>query len=402
MRITYSTAQTPFGRQETFILTEITTAIKLGAKIVIIPRNPSREIFHDQAKSLVEHTLHLPLINCNILLVFIKELVTTPRTWKILWCIFTHSRSFKILIKNLAILPKAVFIAQQLNKSDVKHIHAHWASTTATMAWAVSELTGIPWSFTLHRWDIAENNMLRLKVEKACFARCIAEDGRNEVLEIIGKDLGQKVRVLHLGVPIPEEKAGRRIDEHLFTIACPATFVPIKGHKYLVEACAKLVKRGITEFQVLLFGDGPLEDEIRGEIRRLGLQEFIKLLGRLPHEQLIQWYSTGSVDAVVLTSVETEIGEKEGIPVALMEAMAWGIPVVTTETGGTHELAGGGAALIVPQRDSGRLTEAIESLIKDQELAGRLAEAGQRRVSEQFNIVENTKTLLKWIEECSS
>lgn len=402
MKIAYITAQTPFGRQETFILTEIAAAIKLGAKIVIIPRNPSREVFHDQAKPLVEHTLHLPLINRNILLVFIKKLVTKPRIWKIFWCIFTHSRSFKILAKNLAVLPKATFIAPQLIKSNVKHIHAHWASTTATMAWVISELSGIPWSFTLHRWDIDENNMLRLKVEHASFARCISEDGRKKVLEIVGEKYCDKVKILHLGVPISDEKAAsRRVDKkHPFTIACPANFVRVKGHKYLVEACAELVKRKL-EFQSLLIGDGPLEKEIRDQIKQLGLEHIVKLTGRLPHERLMQLYSDGAVDTVVLPSIETEEGEKEGIPVALMEAMAWRIPVITTDTGGTHELVRDGAGIVVPQRDSVRLADAIQRLIENRELAKQVAEVGQQRVCEQFNILKNTKTLLEWIQENS-
>lgn len=400
MKIAYITAQAPFGPQETFVFAEINAVLELGADLVIIPRNPPRDIFHDRAKPLVRYTLRFPLIDYKILLAFIKELVSISRIWRIAWRVFIQSRSLGIALKNFAVLPKAAFIAKRLIQSDVRHIHAHWASTTATMAWAVSEMTGISWSFTLHRWDIAENNLLRLKVEHASFARCIAEDGRREVLGIVGKDLEHKVRVLHLGVPISEEKAIRHENrEQPFTIACPANLVYKKGHRYLILACAELIKRRVPRFQVLIIGDGPLDKEIRNQVKQLNLEETIKLIGRLPHEQLMQLYYNGAIDTVVLPSIETERGEREGIPVALMEAMAIGIPVITTNTGGTDELVGNGAGLVVPQRNPERLADAIEYLMRNEDLSKRLAEVGRQRVRDQFDLFENTKTLLDWIKE---
>jgi colanic acid/amylovoran biosynthesis glycosyltransferase len=149
----------------------------------------------------LDRAVWLPLFSGQIFLAFLKTAVMKPHLWKVLTDILRHSRTPRILIKNLAVVPKAVFIADLLRQAKVRHIHAHWGSTTATMAWIASELTVIPWSMTLHRWDIAENNMLKLKVERSAFVQCISEDGRREVLRIVGEKCGQQSEGVAYGSP---------------------------------------------------------------------------------------------------------------------------------------------------------------------------------------------------------
>ncbi|GEA16570.1 colanic acid biosynthesis glycosyltransferase WcaL [Moorella sp. E308F] len=399
MKIAYITAHAPFGRGETFVLEEMLAMAELGVELVIVPRNPPKEVFHDLARQLLDRAIWLPLFNWRIFLSFLKTVALNPRLWRILGRILRHSRTLKILVKNLAVVPKAVFIAGLLRQARVEHIHAHWGSTTATMAWIASELTGIPWSVTLHRWDIAENNLLRFKVERAAFVRCISEDGRREVLCIVGETYQDKVKVLHMGVRLPDTLLPQfhpsRPD---FVFACPANLVPVKGHRFLIEACALLLETGIRDFRCLFIGDGPLEAEIRQQIAQLGLEEVVSLVGRLPHGELLRMYERGEVDAVVLPSIVTGDDEREGIPVALMEAMAYGIPVVSTNTGGIPELLSDGAGIIVRDKDARQLAGAVERLIKDEKLAREIGEKGRRKVDEEFNLHKNVKLLLQKIK----
>lgn len=396
MKVVYITAHTPYGRGETFVLEEMLAMVELGVDLVIIPRNPPKEIFHKKVQRLLDNTLWLPLLNTEIVLTFLKEFFLRPRIWQVVWSMLRHSRSPKILIKNLAVLPKSVFVAKRLVREKVEHIHAHWGSTTSTMAWIVSELTGIPWSMTLHRWDIAENNMLRLKVERAAFVRCISQDGHREVLQIVGDGYSDKVKVLYMGVRMPDSSFLQPLSQRShFVVACPANLVPKKGHKFLIEACKLLREKGIHNFHCLIIGDGPLEAEIRQQIVELGLEAFVKLVGRLPHEELLEMYRKGEVDTVVLPSIVTEDGEKEGIPVALMEAMAYGIPVISTETGGISELIGDDAGIVVKEKDAQQLADALERLIRDSKLRMEIGEKGYQKVCEEFNLKKNTEALLK-------
>lgn len=178
--------------------------------------------------------------------------------------------------------------------------------------------------------------------------------------------------------------------------------LPVKGHRFLVEACGLLLKRDVPRFQCSMLGDGPLETTLRQQIERLGLQDIVKVPGRVSHDELLGSYARGEVDIVVLPSIATSDGHEEGIPVSLMEAMAWGIPVVSTSTGGIHELVGDGAGLVVPERDPVGLADAVETLMLNGQHASQLSEAGRRRVEQGFDVKHNAARLLEWMELASA
>jgi glycosyltransferase involved in cell wall biosynthesis len=394
MNVMYITAKAPYGSGETFLLTEMHAMLQAGAFLTIIPRNPPKQVFHDAAKGLLEKTVWLPLINPGILSAFFQVCLRNKTVWKIVRSIFRHSRTLNISIKNLSVLPKAVYIYHKFKTEQFEHIHAHWGSTTATMAWAISELTGIPWSMTLHRWDIDENNMLQWKVERASFVRCISENGKQKLFQILGGRHREKIKVLHMGVRIPQRAPVQRDRSKTFTIACPANLLPKKGHQYLVEACAIVREKSGGAFQCLIIGDGPLEGEIRHQVAQNNLQDVVKLAGRLPHNEIMSMYEKGQIHAVVLPSIVTGEGEKEGIPVALMEAMAYGIPVISTHTGGISELLSGGAGLLVKEKDAAALADAIMVLKTDVERYQELCVKGYEKICSDFDVGTVVQRLL--------
>jgi len=394
-KIAYVTARTPFGAGETFVLEEMLALDKLGIHLTIVPRNPPPDIFHKEAQALIEKAVWLPLVNMRMIGSFAFSLLTKAGLRRLLASFLHHSRTWRILAKNLAVLPKAAHVARILEEKGVERIHAHWGSTTATMAWAMSVLTDIPWSVTLHRWDIGENNMLKAKVEHAAFVRCISEDGKQELLAIVGAANQDKVKVLHMGVCVPDTFPGwSRCTRSKFVIACPANLRPVKGHRFLIEACALLKEKNVGHIRCLIIGDGPLETEIRQQVAQLGLADIVELVGRLPHEALMQMYEKGQVDAVVLPSIVTEDGEREGIPVSLMEAMAYGVPVISTKTGGIPELVKDGTGMLVEPESAEALSGAIEKLMHDESLQRELGERGHAQVRTEFNVERIAEALL--------
>ena len=430
MKIAYITAQTPWGRGETFILEEMLEVKRQGIDLLIIPRNPPKEIFHKESEGLLEDSLWLPLINFKMVINFLKVLFTTVSLWKILenrnfkgatdghrkntekdvsvkfseilwlilWVLIKHSRNPWIFIKNLIVFPKGVFIANIIQKEKIQHIHAHWGSTTATMAYVISQITGIPWSFTLHRWDIKENNMLKEKVKSAGFVRCISEHGKNELFEIIGNEYKEKIQVVHMGVKIPSGVSEFRKDKKNFTIVTPANLLGVKGHKYLIDACSILVKQDIKNFECIFYGAGPLKTELENLVKEKKLTDYIKMPGAIPHEKLIEMYKNQDIDAVVLPSITTSDGEHEGIPVSLMEAMAYKIPVISTDTGGIPELLSNDAGIIVEEKSPEQLVKAILKVMKEENFKNALTENGFQKVKEKFDIQKNVKTLLELIQ----
>lgn len=400
MKIVYITAKIPWGGGETFVLEEMLELKRQGINLLIIPRNPPKEIFHKDTKGLLKNAFWLPLINLKIIFVFLYSFLIKKSLWKILSVFLKESRNYRIFIKNLAVFPKAVFIAKIIEKAEIQHIHAHWGSTTSTMAFIVSQITGIPWSFTLHRWDIAENNLLKEKLKSTKFARIISEHGKNELLGIIGKSYEDKIKVLYMGVKIPEiiPILNRKQNFSEFKIAVPANLVEKKGHKYLIEAFSSLLKEGVRNFQCFFYGEGSLRNQLENLINERGLKDYIKMPGIFPHEELIKMYENKDIDLVVLPSIITEKGELEGIPVALMEAMAYCIPVISTNTGGIPELLSNGVGIMVEEKNSQQLALAIKKLIENENIRKKIGRQGYKRVCKEFNIQKNIEKLLELFE----
>lgn len=394
MKVIYITAHTPYGKGETFIMDEMLALKQSGIKIIIIPRNPPRNVFNKKAKNILSNTIWLPLVNLRMVIYLFYSFLKNKRLRQICFKIIKHSRNFFILIKNLLIMPKANFIAQWIKNSNVDHIHAHWGSTTSTMSYVISELTKIPWSFTLHRWDISEDNILKLKCSSAKFTRCISQDGKFEVIKLIGSQLKDKIQTIYMGVQIPKIGVVSRKRNSKFTIICPANLRRKKGHYHLIEACKIILDEEIKTFHCLIIGDGPLKTVISDQIRKLNLFHYIKMLDRIPHEDLMHMYERGDIDTVILPSIIDEKGEREGIPVALMEAMSYGIPVISTNTGGIPELISEDAGILVEQKNPYALAQAIKLLMHNPKIAKKIGSRGYYVVKKRFNLKKLTHELI--------
>ena len=108
------------------------------------------------------------------------------------------------------------------------------------MAMVASELSGVPWSFTAHRGDIVQNNLLALKVENASFVRYISQSGAQMAAALGAPNASGKTAVIHMGVRLPGRTRGYDEAPRTPTILCPAKLTPVKGHRYLLEAMAIL------------------------------------------------------------------------------------------------------------------------------------------------------------------
>ncbi|MFH0855450.1 MAG: glycosyltransferase family 4 protein [Candidatus Omnitrophota bacterium] len=180
------------------------------------------------------------------------------------------------------------------------------------------------------------------------------------------------------------KKGGSGVSKKIFTIITPANLLPIKGHCYMIEACG-ILKHKSLRIRYLIAGTGPLESELKTIVTKYGLLDCIEFKGCLPHEQIIDMYQKGDIDSVVLPSVVLRAGEHEGIPVALMEAMANGIPVISTKTGSISELVGYNEGILVNPSSAEELANAIETLINDTVYYNKLSISGRDKIIRDFN-----------------
>ena len=141
-------------------MSEIVECIRQGHELVLIPRSVDEPIVHREAEGLEKISLAAPLLSGKILGAALLELLCHPlRVLRALGPL-ANPRYFSRLGRNLLVFPKGLWIGRVARQSRAEHIHGHFATTTATMAMVAAEVSGIPWSFTAHRGDIGDNNLL--------------------------------------------------------------------------------------------------------------------------------------------------------------------------------------------------------------------------------------------------
>jgi glycosyltransferase involved in cell wall biosynthesis len=164
-----------------------------------------------------------------------------------------------------------------------------------------------------------------------------------------------------------------------------------KGFANLIRACALLVDRG-KSFRCEIFGDGPLENQLRAQIEVLGLQEFVQLPGPKPQHELRARLADASV--FVLPSVPEPEGGMDNLPTVIMEAMATGLPVVSTRIGGIPEMViDNQTGFLVQSEDAVALAGTIEEVTNDRSLGRKLGQAGYERAQKLFSIEKNVREL---------
>lgn len=388
MTIAYITAQTPYGRGEQFILPEIIELVNNNNKVLVIPIRPDKKLGDGfEPKQVSSYTIRIPLFNFYVLLISLFLFFKYPiKTLRILLNIFLHSGSISKIIKNLVVLPKGLVTGDIVKKKKIEHIHAHWASTPATVAYIASNISNIPWSLTCHRWDITENNMIKEKVRSCKFVRVINRRGFNEIINIVGDKYKSKCHIIHVGINIKTSNLYKKINycRESFIIATPANLIEVKGHKYLIEAIKQLNKEKYN-VTCKFYGDGVLKEQLQEMIEKEKLQNRVLIEGQINHDELMKLYEDKKIDCVVLPSITTESGEKEGIPVSLMEAMSYKVSVISTNTGGIPELLANDAGIIVEQKNSEQLKDAIKLLINNHNLKKKTSDIGFNKVCSEFN-----------------
>lgn len=388
LRLLYVTARAPLGRDETFVMEELRALLRRGHFVRIVPLLPRGGRVHGLSRDLLPATDCCSPWSRAVLGAAWREFAAAP--WRCLGALaLLLTWQPRNLLANLFVYPKALWLARRARELEIEHIHAHWATTTSAMAMAAARVAGLPWSFTAHGYDLHRNDLFARKVRHAEFARVICRDGerlarQNCAARPLTPTLSpRKIVRVPMGVVVPATVGVGR-PTATPRLLCPARMVTLKGHRTLLRAFAKVTPPA----ELWLAGDGLEREAIEYEIRALGLDDKVRVLGYLRNEHLLELYRRRVVDAVILAST------REGIPVALMEAMAAGVPAIATGVGGIPELLWGGAGMLVPPGDAPALTWAIEELLRDPALRARLGATGRARIARRFSI-DRTAQLLE-------
>jgi len=385
---------------ETFILREILQLQKLGVRIEIFSLlNPSsRNIVHPEAAELVSKTHYSPwLLSLQLWHAHFFYLTRCPIRYLRLFLrlVAGSARQPVLLVKTIAIFPKCVFFARIAQKAGIQHIHATFASHTATCAMVMAELMQIHYSVTAAAYDLfVETPLLKKLLSHAQFVRTISNFNVRLIQERYGEYIASKTYLVRRGIdmhrfrPTPFHS---QIDDRNFAILCVATFEHKKGHQFLLKAISILRKQD-RNIKCVLIGNGPLRNQITDQIEHLKIQDAVIMVGTKTQEEVLEWLKKS--DCFVLPSIIGPGGRKEGIPNVLIEALSCGLPVVATNISGIPEIIKDReSGLLVLPEDVDALVAAISYIQDHPLLAQKLGMAGREIVKRDFNIEENAKKL---------
>ncbi len=288
---------------------------------------------------------------------------------------------------------QAVYVGLRLQERGIHHVHAHFAGMAARTAFWIARFFPITFSFTGHANDIfapRDFEIGLIKLIQTARAVITETDYAEKFLRERFPECADRIYRIHNGLNLAEFRRATFPSDPPLIVAI-GRLIAKKGFASLIRACALLVERG-RSFGCEIFGGGPLESELREQIAKLGLQERIQLPGAKPQHEIRQRLADASV--FVMPSVPEADGGMDNLPTVIMEAMATGLPVVSTKIGGIPEMVvENETGFLVRPEDAVALAGAIEKVTNDRSLGQRLGQAGYERAQRLFSIENNVKEL---------
>jgi colanic acid/amylovoran biosynthesis glycosyltransferase len=300
-------------------------------------------------------------------------------------------------------LGEALLVGRWMRTRSLSHLHVHFGGPVATVGMLAALAWKIPWSLTLHGPDEffdQEAFYLRRKIESASFVICISDFCRSQVLRIAPDLDDSRLVVVRLGVDclalrLPEPGFAAATNQRSpLRLVCTGRMVAAKGHRILLEALARLATEGV-DYSCTLIGDGPERRSLESLCKRLGIEGRVRFPGAMAHRQTLS--EVAQADAFVLASFA------EGLPVALMEAMALGIPCVSTMVAAIPELIEDRKnGLLVPAANPEALRIALGQLATDVEFRLKLGQKARATVEDRYNLATNLDVLAQtWTRKLS-
>lgn len=398
MKVAYIMSRFPH-LPETFILREMEALSDLGYEVALYPLITQRQtVVHAAARKWQLGARRVPFISPAVLAENARRAVQDLPGFVALFgrTAWELRDNPKMLVRSLALIPKAVAMARDMHREGVQHIHAHYATHPAFVAWLIHRLTGISYSVTAHAHDIfVQQDMLTAKLQAAAFVVAISEFNREFLAEKLGAWVRAKTHLVRCGVDaahylphtLPRDRSER------FEIVSVGSLQPYKGQTYLIEACRLLRAAGMN-FRCHIVGSGELRPQLQRQIAAAGLDKYVRLTGALPQRKVARMLS--GAHCYVQPSIVTPSGKMEGIPVALMEALACALPVVATSISGVPELVRHGeTGCVTPPANARALADAIRAVHADPAAARRRGLAGRNLVLQTFDLRTNVAQLAK-------
>jgi len=385
---------------ETFILNEILELQRAGADVTVFSLNrPDDGVFHRGLTELKRPVIYMTGRKPADWLSYLRE------NWSVLssneqrlWAEFQY-----LLLAERPdtwnILSTGIDLAIRARQHGIQRLHAHFATIAAYVSRAAHALSGLPYSVTCHAKDIYREGVTGARftslLAKAQFVVTVCEANRRYIEEHHDLERQLDLRVLYNGVDVSMFSPNGRKPEAEPTILSVGRLVEKKGFHILLDAMALLKKDGVAP-RCWILGDGEDREQLHAKRRDLGLDN-VEFLGMCNQDQVRGYMARAT--AMALPCIIGSDGNRDALPTVLLEALASGLPIISTPVGGVEEIADHGkAGIIVPPGDAGALAHEIKNLLSDSTRQQALARSGRQRAEACFDLTTNVGRLRSWFE----
>lgn len=360
---------------ETFVINEVDEVCAQGDSVFVLALNePLSDSSHELGRQWRKRTIYLERLGNGLVRVawcFLCLAASRPlRTVSALAWSLGRDKALRWRFR------RCLVAAAEIKRRRAEHIHAHFASDAAEVAWIIAKITGVPFSVSTHGYDIYDNpyRYYKLLAADALFIRSVC-DYNSKSLVRLGVPV-EKITVVHCGIRLgqfnPDERMAKTID-----VLCVGRLHPVKGVKYLIDAVCELT-RSAPEISVCIVGDGSERSSLENYARDRGVSARVAFAGEQSQDQVRRLLSQAKV--FCLPSLGDSVG------VASMEAMAMQVPVVSTTVKGIPELVVDGVSgFLVPPANSKALAERLRTLLESETLREAMGQRARDFVREFFN-----------------
>jgi glycosyltransferase involved in cell wall biosynthesis len=368
----------------------------LDVRIVAARRPPPDAPLSRQQQELARGTSYLiPIAWPCLVAAHLRYLLTRPHVYlgTLAHLVSRRHPDLRARAKTVLHFGEGVYAAHLVRDGDVRELHAHFADRAATIALVASRLLRRPFSLSVHAGaDIfVRPVLLREKFAEAHHVVTCTSHNKAHLARLVGERLDRKVSAIPHGLDLTGYRPGPAANNGLPTVLAVGQLAERKGFAHLIAACAVVRNQG-HRFECRVIGRGPQRAQLEDLVAAMSLADVVSLLGAVSHDVVIGHYRRATM--VVLPCVRTADGDVDGIPNVLVEAMATGVPVVSSALPAVQELITDGVnGLLVPPGNVERLAAAMSRLLDDPQLRQRLGAEARRTVVERFDVEKNVRRL---------
>ena len=372
---------------ETFVVNEILAHERAGTQIDIFALGPVMETHFQDGISHVRAP--------------VNRLMDKQRNPENFWALL--EQGFQRLPNFAAKLAQAqgdvheigqsIILALKVLDKGIQHLHAHFGTQATTVARQAAIFADISYTFTAHAKDIyfsyEKSTALDRKMRDAAMTVTVSDYNLTYLREQYGNDAEKTVRIYN-GMDLRKfpYHTGARQPSHILAVG---RLVPKKGFSVLLEAVAILKRRNVF-VDCTLVGDGALREELEAKINALDIADRVHIVGPMPQPEIIELVQNAKM--LVAPCVISEDGDRDGLPTVLLESMALGTPVISTQVAGIPELVQNeNTGLCVPPQNPQRLAYAIEKLLTDYVLCQTLSQNARALIEREYDEDKNAAEL---------